>query len=95
MTPYSSFFPDLSGGVSSLSPRLPGYLRAPGKLVQQQGAGAGVPESSPRLAWSVNPSRGEFSHTVMLLYPVTSRWQYPPACCHLSQTQGRALRGAP
>ena len=51
MTPYSSFFPDLSGGVSSLSPQLPGYLRVPGKLVQLQGAGSGVPESFRRLAW--------------------------------------------
>ena len=49
MTPPSGFFPNLSGGVWSLSPQLPGYLRAPGKLVQPQGPRAGLPESSPRL----------------------------------------------
>ena len=56
MTPPSGFSRDLSGDVWSLSPQLPGYLRAPGKLVQPQGPRAELPESSPRLAF-VNLSR--------------------------------------
>ena len=71
-----------------LALHLPGRLTAPGNLIQLQ-----VPQTSRAVLVFANLSGREFCHIVMLLYPVTSRWQCPPALHHLSQRERMVLRG--